>query len=551
MDLVVFENDKPYVINEAREGRFDYLELASDVAETKFFQFLFGQGIVDQLADHYPSPRHRECVPLGMYVSSQLSLRLHGSHSFHSYPLIVRSGGLLDALGPEIAQRQVDLANGRVTIHCQGFNHRNRKPRATPCDLDYLRKLAKQTDPQALEAWYNRQVAALYGQLNAYDPEGLFVGDGSYLFVPDNEHYEGSQRFLFDPHNHPVSKEEEQKMTPAQRKRCRWRRCYRVVFLLHIDRAGERFVVAGLRVMRANQAEALALWNLLETFVDAVGRGVLKVLLVDRGFIDGSQIGRLKTEFGVDTVIPIRKNMDILQDVRGIVTLDVPWEEYRPARREPLQPPRTKDPVIAKREKKRQKTLAKKRAAAERENPPDPSKVFERTLITKVPQLTSWSECPVPLTGVYSKDYYADGHEDDWLLVTTNPDWAAAEVRDYYALRTDIEERHRQVKCFWDLTRFHSTAWNLIVNQVVFVALTYSLLQIHLLQQGHQALNRCTRETTRRLLPDGDRVIIYRQQYFGYFTLLEHAELMLSLEDKARRKALAKIRRLQKDELAS
>ena len=368
MDLVVFENDKPYVINEAREGRFDYLELASDVAETKFFQFLFGQGIVDQLADHYPSPRHRECVPLGMYVSSQLSLRLHGSHRFHSYPLIVRSGGLLDALGPEIAQRQVDLANGRVTIHCQGFNHRNRKPRATPCDLDYLRKLAKQTEPQALEAWYNRQVAALYGQLNAYDPEGLFVGDGSYLFVPDNEHYEGSQRLLFDAHNHPVSKEEEQKMTPAQRKRCRWRRCYRVVFLLHIDRAGERFVVAGLRVMRANQAEAPALWDLLETFVDAVGRGVLKVLLVDRGFIDGSQIGRLKTEFGVDTVIPIRKNMDILQDVRGIVTLDVPWEEYRPARREPRQPPRTKDPVIAKREKKRQKTLAKKRAAAERES---------------------------------------------------------------------------------------------------------------------------------------------------------------------------------------
>ena len=44
MDLVVFENNKPYVIDEFREGRFDYLELASDVAETKFFQFLFGQG---------------------------------------------------------------------------------------------------------------------------------------------------------------------------------------------------------------------------------------------------------------------------------------------------------------------------------------------------------------------------------------------------------------------------------------------------------------------------------------------------------------------------
>jgi hypothetical protein len=33
LDLVVFENDKPYAINEFHEGRFDYIELASDVAE--------------------------------------------------------------------------------------------------------------------------------------------------------------------------------------------------------------------------------------------------------------------------------------------------------------------------------------------------------------------------------------------------------------------------------------------------------------------------------------------------------------------------------------
>ena len=168
-----------------------------------------------------------------------------------------------------------------------------------------------------------------------------------------------------------------------------------------------------------------------------------------------------------------------------------------------------------------------------------------RTLITKVPELTSWSDCSVPLTGGSSKDCYADGHEKDWLLVGTNAGWSAREYRDLYGLRTDIEELHRQVKCFWDLTRFHSTAWSLLVSQTIFVALTYSLLQIHLLQHGHQELNRRTRETTRRLLPDGDRVIIYRQQYFGFFTLLEHTELTLSLEGKARRKALAKARRLQ------
>jgi len=435
-----------------------------------------------------------------------------------------------------------------MSIQCRGFNTRNLGPRATPCDQDYLRKLAKDTDAKKLEQWYNHHVAQLYRQLNAYDEEGIFLGDGTYLFVPNNENYEGSKRLLFNEHNHPVSKEEAKKMTPAQRDRCQWRRCYRAVFLLHCDRAGERFVIAGLRVIRADQAEGPALWELLETFQGAVGRGVLKKLIVDRGFIDGPQIGKLKTEYGVDTVIPVRKNMDILQDVRGIVKLGVKWEEYERPRRQPLTPPRPKHPIAAKREKARQKTLAKRHAQEQRQNPPDPSDVLEKTLITKVPELTSWSDCPVPLAGVYSKDCYADGHEKDWLLVTTAPHATASGVRDDYALRTDIEELHRQVKCFWDLTRFPSTAWSVIVSQTVFVALTYSLLQLHLLTHGHQELNRRTVETSRRLLPDGDRVIIYRQQRFAFFSLLEHTELTLSLTEKARRRALAKARRLMNDD---
>jgi hypothetical protein len=551
MDLVVFENNKPYVVDEFREGRFDYVELASDVAETKFFQFLFGREVVDKLAACYPSPREREHVPMWMYLSSQLSLRLHGMHSFHSYPWIIRCGGLIDALGPAVATRQVDSQSGDMTLHCAGFNDRNLYPRQTPCDQDYLRKMARDTTPEDLEAWYNTHVAAIYGELGAFDEQGLFIADGSYLFVPDNPNYEGSLRLLFDEHNHPVSQKQEQALTKAQRDRCRWRRCYKAVLLLHCDEAGERFVVAGVRVLRANESEATALWPLVDTFVGQIGCGVMKVLLVDRGFINGPQIGRLKQEYGIDTVIPIRSDMDIREDVEGLTQLPTSWEEYQPGSRPALpdRPPRQPHPTAVKRERKRQKTLAQRRA--EQPDPRDPSKVHERTLLGRFEGLTSWSDCPVPLTGVLSREVYADGHEDRWLLVTTGQGWTARRIRDLYGLRTDIEERHRQVKCFWDLTRFHSTAWSLIVSQTVFVCLTYSLLQIHLLQQGHQELNRRTRPTTRRLLPDGDRVIVYRQQCFAFFTLLEHMEMTLSLDAKARRRALAKTRRLQQDTAAA
>ena len=219
MDLVVFENNKPYIIDQFREGRFDYIELASDVAETKFFQFLFGQEVVSKLAANYPTPRQRHHVPLWMYVSSQLSLRLHGSHSFHSYPLIIRCGGLINALGPEVAQRQVDPQTGNIHLSCEGFNDRNLYPRQTPCDQDYLRKLARDTAPEELEKWYNQYAARLYAELGAYDSEGIFIADGTYLFVPDNKKYEGSMRLLFDEHNHPVSKKQEEQMSKAQRGR--------------------------------------------------------------------------------------------------------------------------------------------------------------------------------------------------------------------------------------------------------------------------------------------------------------------------------------------
>jgi hypothetical protein len=49
------------------------------------------------------------------------------------------------------------------------------------------------------------------------------------------------------------------------------------------------------------------------------------------------------------------------------------------------------------------------------------------------------------------------------------------------------------------------------------------------------------------LLADGDRVIIHRQVYLGFFMLSEHTEPMPSREGKARRKALLKARRLLHD----
>ncbi len=239
-----------------RAGEFEYVEAASEVVETEFFRFLGAHGILRKLAATYPTPRKKHEVPLWMYLGSTLSMRLHGVHRFHAYPYVVRCGGLLNVFGPTVGHTVTHPDTGDITLHCAGFNRKNAYDRQTPCDQDYLRKLAKDTAPAALVRWFNTDVVRGLRAHRAFDAEGLCLGDASYLCVPDNPRYADAVRLLFDEHHHPV---DPARLTPVQRARCQWRRCYTLVSLLHTTRAGTCFLYAGLAVLpgTANEGPVL------------------------------------------------------------------------------------------------------------------------------------------------------------------------------------------------------------------------------------------------------------------------------------------------------
>ena len=100
MDLVIFEENKPFIVQSFRDGEFDYMEAASEVFEADFFRFIKARTFLDELAETYPKPRKKEDVPFWFYIASNLSMRLHGVHAFDAFPLVVRSGGMLQAFGP-------------------------------------------------------------------------------------------------------------------------------------------------------------------------------------------------------------------------------------------------------------------------------------------------------------------------------------------------------------------------------------------------------------------------------------------------------------------
>lgn len=546
MDVVVYEHDQSLVVDRFREGDFDYVDAVDEVEETQFFRYLGGHKILAKLAESYPSPREKKEVPTWMYLASNLSMRMHGVHSFHAYPYVVRCGGMLNAFGPEVGHKTVHPETKDVTLSCAGFNDKNSYDRQTPCDQDFLRKLARGTPPEQLEGWFNREVVGILKQHKTFDPEGIFMGDASYLFVPDNENYEGSVKLLFDEHNHPV---DGPKLTAERRARCQWKRCYKLVSLIHTHRDGDFFLYAALAVVSGKTHEGPVLFGLVDGFVQAAGRGVMKRLILDRGFLDGEQMGRCKKDYGIDILIPLKKNMDVYQDALGLLRGQrVRFELYTPpAPKPPVEAKPTRVPAeILRREKKRQEKLARQKEA-EPPPPPDPTRV--RSEVAVVRDFRSWSSCPVPLSVIINKEIFADGREEIWMLADTKEVKDPAAARDEYHLRPGIEERHRQLKCFWDLAAFQSRFLSLIVNQVIFVALAYSLLQLYLHRRGRAELNRRTLPRLRQqLMPTRSVVILYYQNRFALLSVIQYTQLLLSLGAKARRKVLAKTRQIERQQ---
>jgi len=546
MDLVIFEQNKPFVLEALGDGDFDYIEAASEVFETDFFRFIKGKKILDQLSQSYPNPRKKDDVPVWLYVASNLSMRLHGVHSFNSFPLLVRSGGMLNAFGPRAGRKVSHPDNGDVTIVCEGFNKKNHYDRQTPCDQDFLRKVAKDTDAEALGRWFCNDVLRVFRNQRVFDKEGIFIGDASYLFVPDNANYEGSVKLLFDEHNHPVGLEQYEELSDEAKIRCRWRRCYKMVTLLHTNRAVEFFIFVAVRVVPGNEHECPILYELVRQFAEGAGKGVMKRLIVDRGFLDGEAISRCKKDYGIDILIPVRRNMDIYGDAMALFRLpEVDWVCCKDPPAEIIKPARPRPKAIVKREKKRQETLNKLKEAK-------PSPPLEETLVktetAAIGQFTSWQSCTVPLSVVANREHYADGHEQIWLLIDTKEVHNPCQTREDYHLRTATEERYRQLKCFADLTHFTSRAFSMVVNQVVFIMLSYNLLQLYLLRQSRKELNKKTPPRVRQqLLPSDNHIIVYWQNYYGLFTPLEFAETIATLGEQARKKIAEKSRRLRRE----
>lgn len=285
----------------------------------------------------------------------------------------------------------------------------------------------------------------------------------------------------------------------------------------------------------------------------------MKRLIVDRGFLDGAKIGHCKRDLGIDVLIPARKDLEIYKDVVGLAEGGLLSSQPVPAPspRAPAVPVHRPE-KIRKREEARQRTLALRKAEAAQKTQevqkvrkpssavtPTPERA--RSEVAAVMDLRTLTTCPVPIHAVVNREIHSDGHREHWVLLDTGPIPGPLVTRQEYGLRTSIEERHRQLKRFSDLAGFTSRRLSLVVNQVVFVLLVYSLLQWYWQRIRRPEFNpRTTARALDQLRPTMTVILIFYQGYVARLAPLEYQELLLTLKEEARLKILAKTRRLRR-----
>ena len=497
---ILFRENKVEVRKRLKDGRIDDLDLTSWSFQDRLFGFLIEERFFEWCGASYPSPRERENIPVWFLLACALQMKLHRSAAFQKLEYILRSGSILTRVG-----FNVGLKRG-------GFNNKNKKGREIPIDQDTARKFFTETQASEVEDWYNTDVQKWLRRHRGYsDKEGIFILDPTLICLPDNLHYKESALLPLDQERRYV---DINKLSLQERKRFKYTRAYKLTLLLHWSRQDDYFMFTGGHLGKGDESGLKRGEGLVERFVSQVGKGVIKLLIMDREFIDGAMISRFKKTHGIDCLVPLKSNMHALLDALGISKIEkLRWMTYQ----------QIKD---------------------------ETGRVIEVEEVSGVGKVESWDTCEVPLYVVLVRTQKVDGKSEIWALASTQEFKDPRLARELYKGRIQIEERIDQIKNCWWVGCFTTPNFNADVVHVFFVLLVYTLIQLYLKATHHEEFATRTIETLKQEERLGkDAVIVYAEKYFAVFDLDEYTDIILYLREKPRERMRRWIKKFRRSKI--
>jgi len=269
-----------------------------------------------------------------------------------------------------------------------------------------------------------------------------------------------------------------------------------------------RLVVAA-KVVPINEHESRFTLELVRQALANLGPGVLRVLLIDRGFLDGLDLWTLTHDLGVDFVVPAKDNMRITADARGLCRRLDPAEgiveQARAGTRKVAKDGREHWPgqvtvvgVPALRSYDQYGTAEH----AQRANRKD----FDGNALNAV-AVTAWQG-----------HAYAAG--DEKVFLTSLPVAAPLAVLDLYDLRSLIENTaFRELKQGWALKRYPKKTEAAVRGHVFLTLLTFTLSHAFRTAAGQALAAHGIRR--QRAEQHTAMVLIFADEYYAIFDIEE------------------------------
>lgn len=439
-------------------------------------------GLLEEWVQTFPDPRQEQEISTKVLLTGGLAAAFHGFFSQTGVPLALRSQALLEELG-----YGVEVLEPGVGISRRG----TQMPLAFTPDAvrKYLRQV-RETEPPLNVAddphpedvrvghsfleWYNWGVGP--SLRNGYGAVVHSFDGTENPVCLENEHYEGSG----------VVKHDDGSVA----------RGYKLGLLKsYLDQAD---VITGIALGPIQRHDRVLAQRLLLT-TPVLQPGDL--IIYDRGLLDGQLLSRLKQERQVDVIVPVKENMAILEEALRLAALQ---EE------------------AAQRQGRSIWQLHPWRAGEE---------------ITRLEDLShAWDTCAVPLNGALVR--FRD-KEQGWgylLFVTTRLRLSAAQISKTYALRVEIEEDNKQVKCSWSLGQFTSTDQVAILFQIVTVLAAYSLFAYYNGTQAGRQFSHQTIQQAKRHEADSKniRIILVARGCFVLLKPIQFGLWLLNIPELAR-----------------
>jgi hypothetical protein len=241
------------------------------------------------------------------------------------------------------------------------------------------------------------------------------------------------------------------------------------------------------RFVRAHMADVRVGKQVVKAAVRAFGAGVVRLLLPDRGFLDGGWMKQLKEQHGVDTVIGVRRDMLIFEDLMGLALLhEDEWQ-------------------VAKPPKLHQKPLPKR-------------------FILGINELTTWEAYDGPLNACLIRDEYADRTVYQ-AAVSTDTSMTAAHIHRRKRERWELEETFMEFARYWNVDALGSCRAMVYAAQVHFTLLAFTLLFVFAAQRDSAAGRLAALGSM--MVPSQKLVVYWRQ----YFSVLRPSQLLSIILD--------------------